>query len=178
MTTRQDVVDFARPLAGLSADPACHVKRAMYIALVAPGETEARGAEMAQMSGCELLMLRGVIGTFIDHPLLDRPYVTGNAGRDLLQVGREADAVRPAGELPEPGDVVLVNTPDGHHEHVWLWVGDDEGIDGGQRDAKGFESIALRTHCFRDGMDITSTYSRKVIVVLDVEKILARFAKE
>ena len=179
MTTRQDVVDFARPLAGLSADPACHVKRAMYIALVAPGETEARGAEMATMSGCELLALRGILGAFIDHPLIANQYRDRKAGEDLLQVGREAHAVRLAGELPQLGDILIVGGGEdgGGSEHAWTLVGEGEGIDGGQRDAKGFESIALRQHEIQNGWDVTSTYRRKIRFLLNTGAILERFGR-
>lgn len=128
----------------------------------------------------ELLALRGILGTFIDHPLIANPYRDRKAGEDLLQVGREADAVRPAGVLPDLGDVVIVGggAEVGGAEHAWLWLGDNEGLDGGQRDARGYESIALREHVLRAGWDITSTYERKIVAVLDVEKILEKFGKE
>ena len=98
---REDVIAFARGLAGLTADPVRPACRARYLALIAPGETEARAAGMSTMSGCELVC-RGILRAFIAHPLLDRPYVDQHAGRDLLAIATEARAVRHR-LAPEPG---------------------------------------------------------------------------
>lgn len=172
---RAALVAHARSLVGLTADPAKPECRAGYLATIAPGETPQRASEMALMSGCELAALRGYLGHFITHPLITEPYRDRKAGEDLLRVAREAHAVRPAGELPEPGDVVIVNSADGKHEHAWIWIGDDRGVDGGQRDAKGFECIVERGHEIRGNVDATATYQRGIVAILDAAKIVDAF---
>ncbi len=189
MTTRADVTAYARCLAGLSASPACPATRAAYLNLIAPCETPERAAEMAMMSGCALVAL-AVLRHFIAHGRLEAPYRTGEAMADLVAIGREACALRPTGSAPQPGDVVIVGggTDGGGPEHAWtaLSVAWDpyeptvtvQGLDGGQRDDLGYETIVLRDHVIVGATDSTVPgLSRKVRWVLDLDAILARFGR-
>ncbi len=167
------LVVYAASLAGLTADPASPW-RAGYLALIAPGETPQRAAEMALMSGCLLVALRGYLGHFIAHPLIAAPYRDRKAGEDLMQVAREAHAVRPPVEAPQPGDVVLVNSDDGKHEHAWIYLCPGSGIDGGQVE-NGYQCVTLREHTITGGVDVTATYRRRVRAVIDGVKVCAAF---
>lgn len=174
-TTTDDLLTFARSLEGLTADPSSPFRQG-YLDAIAPGETPARAAEMARMSGCELLALRGYLGRFITHPLIANPYRDRKSGEDLMQVAREAHAVRPPGEAPQPGDVVLVNSDDGKHEHCWIYLCETHGIDGGQAFPPGwFQEVILREHRIASGVDITETYRRRVRAVIDSVKVCATF---
>jgi hypothetical protein len=193
-TIRGDVVAFARELADLGANPADTAARARYLELVAPGETERRAAEMALMSGCELVC-RGIWRRFIVHPLLESIYVDQHAGSDLLAIARQAGAAT-SGLIrwPEPGDVVIVGGSPalGGWEHAWTSLSiavspyehapDDavethQGLDGGQHDGADKQVIHLRQHELHGGWDSTATYRRKVQWVLDVEAIIRAFGR-
>ncbi len=186
--TRSDVVEYARGLAGLSASPACFDTRSAYLELIAHCETPDRAVAMATMSGCALVC-RAVLRRFIVHRLLERPYRTGDAMADLVAIGRDAAALRPLTRAPFAGDIVLVGggTDGGGPEHAWtvLSIAWDpyapamlvDGLDGGQRDEYGAESIAIRSRTLRSGLDVTDTSSRKIRWVLDVEAIITRFGR-
>lgn len=191
MTTRDDVVAFSKSLAGLSADPADELTRRVYLDTIAPGETPARRAEMARMSGCALTC-RAVLRQFIEHPILERPYRDQQAATDLVMIAAPAFAIYNAAEGTEPGDMLIVGGgPDGGGaEHAWTTlscVADPgyettpgyllDGLDGGQHDAGGHECIATRDHELRDGWDITATYRRRVRYVIDVMAIVRRFGR-
>jgi len=166
--TRADVAAYARGLARMSANPADPCARAAYLDLVAPGETPARAAEMATMSGCALTA-RAVLRRFIAHPLLAAPYRTGQAMADLVRIASEADALRSA-LWPMAGDVVIVGggADGGGTEHTWIALEDSWGIDGGQRDGAGFQRIARKGHTIAGGRD----GGRMIRYVLDVDAIL------
>jgi hypothetical protein len=181
--TRDDVSNFARSLAGMSANPRDPDARAAYLALIAPGETPARAAEMGTMSGCALVA-RAVLRRFILHPILESPYRDRRAVSDLVEIAEGADAVRRSRMLPawsalDVGDIVIVGGGDdgGGAEHVWISVGEGEGIDGGQPDENDCQSIILRGHTIAGGWDSTATYRRKVRYVLDVAAILRAFGR-
>lgn len=187
MPTVQDVIEYASSLSGLTADPARPECRAAYLALIAPGETEQRQAEMATMSGCALVC-RGVWRHFIAHPILDARYRTGDAMSDLVSIGREAHALRPAGAMPQPGDVVVVGggSDGGGSEHAWTCIESRDlgagewlatGIDGGQRDAKGFEWVIERAHDIGGGIDHCGTTRRRVRWVIDTIACVARLGR-
>lgn len=189
---RQAVVSYARKLAGMSA--ASEASLALYLDLVAPGETELRRSEMARMSGCALVA-RGILRGYIEHPLLERPYVTGQAMADLVAIGLEAHAVTYGNaRLPADGDLVIVGgSPEaGGSEHVWCCVSAvcspyehvpadhvllADGIDGGHRDAGGAQCIIQRAHELQGGWDQTETYRRRVSVVIDVARVIAVFGR-
>ena len=189
MTTRAEVIAYARSLAGLSASPECPASAYAYAALIAPGEGERRTAEMVANSGCALTC-RAILRRFISHPLLLPPYHSGAAVSELVQIARGAGALRPPTVEPTPGDMVLVGggVDGGGTEHVWTVLFSvpspyDEGawlitgLDGGQRDRGGHEAIALRDHELRGGWDIVSTGARRVRWVLDVEQIVTVFGR-
>ncbi len=186
MTTREDVTAYARTLAGLSAS---EPTRAAYLALIAPGETPQRAAEMALMSGCALVA-RAILRHFISHPLLERPYVTGHAMQDLVQIGVDARATRGA-LIPEPGDIVIVGggANGGGPEHAWTCldvVGDPydagagllvTGLDGGQLDGYGAQAIRTRERELLGGRDCTDTGARVVRWVVDVERVVGAMGR-
>lgn len=178
MTTVDDVINYASSLAGLTADPSRPECRAAYLALIAPGETPQRAADMATASGCALVC-RGILRRFIVHPILEQPYVTGHAMSDLTKIAFEAHAIVPPWAPPASGYIVIVGggSDGGGPEHAWTLLDDSgEGVDGGQRDAKGFESVALRSHVVSGGWDRTDTY-RRVRWVIDVMACVTAFGR-
>ncbi len=188
MTTREDIVAFSRALAGLSADPADELTRRVYLDTIAPRETPARAAEMAQMSGCALTC-RAILRRFIRHPILEKPYRDRRAVSDLLQIAKDAGALLPLHEVAR-GDMFIVGgaESDGGPEHAWTALSvvanpypDGglllDGLDGGQRNAGGHQLIEVRAHELRDGWNITATYRRRVRYVIDVMAIVARLGR-
>ncbi len=193
MTTREDICNHARTLAGLSADPANALTRRVYLDTIAPGETPARAAEMALMSGCALTC-RAILRRFIVHPILEAPYRDRQAMSDLVSIGNNAGAAYWAGraEWVKPGDMLIVGGGEdgGGPEHAWTALScvanpypDGglllDGLDGGQRteDAGRHQCIVQRDHELRDGWDITATYRRRVRYVIDVMAIVGRFGR-
>jgi hypothetical protein len=193
MTMREDIVIHARGLAGLSADPACALTRALYIDTVAPGETIRRANEMAKMSGCALTCARGILRRFILHAILEAPYRDRRAVSDLVQIAKDAGALLPMHASPQPGNMLIVGGSeeyDGGPEHAWTalsCVADPgyepgvgylvDGLDGGQRNAGGHQLIEVRAHELRDGWDITPTYRRRVRFKIDTMAIVGRFGR-
>jgi len=186
---RSTLVAFAAALDGFSASPSDPVGRAAYLGLIAPGESPSRADGMAQMSGCALVA-RAVLRAFIQHPLLDTPYVTGHAVSDVVAIAREAGALRGPERMPEPGDLVVVGggTDGGGPEHVWIALapagdGRIDGIDGGQRGRDGSQLVKMRQHELADGYDRAfddgagGSARRKVRFVIDSDAVVARFAK-
>lgn len=195
MTRRHEIVAFAAMLPGLGANPGDPESRARYLELVAPGESESRAAEMATMSGCALVC-RGIWRAFIAHPILEAPYITGRAMADLVTIAREAGALHPwPSRIPEAGDVIIVGggADGGGPEHAWLALTVDvdedaaslaaSGIDGGQRDAAGFQVVKEREHVMGQGRDrahddgAPGGAARRVRYVIDVEAVLERFGR-
>jgi hypothetical protein len=172
--TRDDVAAFASSLAGMSANPADPIARAAYLALIAPGETPARGAEMGTMSGCALVA-RAVLRRFIRHEYLDTSYIIGRAMTDLVVVASGALALRDVRTIPEPGDIVIVGGghDGGGPEHTWISLGGGFGIDGGQKDPNGWQHILERSHYVSAGRD----GPRVIRYVLDVAAILRAFGR-
>jgi hypothetical protein len=176
--TRDDVAAFALSLAGMSANPRDPDARAAYLALIAPGETPARAAEMGIMSGCALAG-RAALRRFIRHLILESPYRDRKAVSDLVEIAEDAHAAMPPRTEALPGDIVIVGGGDdgGGAEHVWISVGEGEGIDGGQEDENDCQSIVLRGHAIAGGWDSTATYRRKIRYVLDAAAILRAFGR-
>lgn len=191
---RDDVVAYARSLADLGANPVNAEARARYLELIAPGETARRAAEMATMSGCELLG-RALWRRYILHAILESPYRDRQAGADLLAIAREAGAATSGlSRWPDRGDVVIVGGGPEHggSEHAWTslastgdafarvpgeYLETHEGLDGGQLDGAKCQVIRLRAHELHAGWDSTSTYRRRVQWVLDVARIVERFGR-
>lgn len=180
MTTADDVIAYASSLAGLTADPSRPECRAAYIALVAPGETPQRAAELSTLWNCELVC-RAVLRRFIARPRLDAPYVDGMAGRDLMAIAREAHALRPMHALPQAGDIVLVSSP----EHAWTCltavpspyeegVTLCDGLDGLPVD--GHRAIIVRAHEVRQGRD-NAGGDRAIVAVIDTMACVAAFGR-
>ncbi len=179
MILRDDVANFAKSLAGMSVNPRDSEARAAYLALIAPGETPARAAEMGTMSGCALVA-RAVLRRFCAHPILDAPYRTGRAMSDLVQIAVDADAARRSRMFPfwsaiDVGDIVIVGGgfDGGGPEHTWIALAGGFGIDGGQKDPNGWQHILERSHYVSAGRD----GARVIRYVLDVEAILRAFGR-
>lgn len=179
MSTVDDVTTFAKSLIGLSADPAS--ARANYIALIAPGETSQRAAEMAIMSGCALVQ-RGILRRFILHPILEAPYRTGHAMSYLEQIANEARAHLRTDAPLFAGCIVIVGggSDGGGPEHTW-YATDVDGenvcaVDGGQV-VDRYQCVLRREHTVTDGWDVTATYRRRVRAVIDVGAVLGKFGR-
>jgi hypothetical protein len=173
MTTVLDVSEFARSLAGLTADPATPW-RPLYLDLIAPGETPQRAAEMATMSGCGL-----VAAAIVRHfapAVLPAPYRTGYAMRNIMALAGESRAVRPVSEPPQIGDLVIVGggIDGGGPEHVWCCVAEGEGVDGGQV-VNGYQAIVCRPHDVAAGWDSAGGLRRRVRAVINTVRVVARF---
>lgn len=143
------VIARAMEVEGLSADPADPDRRAAYLAVIAYGETPARAAGMAELSGCGLVaggILARVLVVDLEvalPPELAPPYRTASAVSRLVALARRCDAWRPY-TFPRPGWISVIEGP----EHVLTCIArtdtEVESIDGGQRDARGFECIRRR----------------------------------
>lgn len=144
----------ARSWVGIVADPtAADGGYQRYLEIIAAGETPARAAELARMSGCALV-LRGWLQLVLAQPpaCLLAPYVTGRALVDVEDAAVCAGALVPTSQL-EAACVVHVGAIAGAPEHMWLavdvtpdpWGGFDAvGVEGGDRDAGGWERIHSR----------------------------------
>lgn len=186
MPDRIEVISFACSFEGISANPKDPETRAIYLGLIAQGETPERAAEMAIMSGCALTQ-RGILFAWIDHPLLNNRYRDRMAMADLGDIAREADAIRLPSHDRLAGDLVIVGGEDpklGGPEHVWMDLGDGTGLDGGQRDLQHFECIRIRNHETiggwdhgHDSNDPGGGLRRKIQAVLDLQAILDRFGR-
>ena len=141
MSTREDFLALCRHFVGATGDT--------YAKLI-----NAPGYETA--SGCALVIGRGFLPIFFANSpsWLIEPYRAGRAMGDLLNSGRSASAVRWPSETsrPCPGDIIrLAESPAGP-EHVYV-LGESiddadawHGIDGGQRDDKGRETVLEKRH--------------------------------
>lgn len=123
-----------------------------YLALIGPNESEMMQRDMLQMNGCALVV-RGIWRRLgIQHELLMRPYRIGMAVADVVQIAKDADAWRRAGE-PLAGDMFLID----NLEHVGIVVERPNpttviSVDGGQRDGLGHQLIRRRSRVLVDGV--------------------------
>jgi len=155
---RAQLLELARSLDGVGMTT--HPER--YLELVGGGETRGRAVELAQCSGCALVV-RGMWRSLgLTHPILRTPYRTGRAVADLVEIALDSGAlVEARDELPTIylGDVVIVGGPGyGGPEHVWTVLDETAqdypsedtallvGLDGGQRDEHGRQVIRVRQH--------------------------------
>ncbi len=145
---RQVFQEAALAVEGLGGAPET---REAYLALIAPGESDAMQRDMLQMNGCALTV-RGVWRDLgVNHAILNRPYRIGMAVADVAQIAKDANAWRRTGE-PLIGDVFLID----NLEHVGIVIDRPNAssiisIDGGQRDAFGNQLIRRRSRVFVDG---------------------------
>lgn len=197
MSNRQRVVDLATQQAGITVTTG----KDKYIALLGPGETPAMQQYFCdpKTSGCALT-IRGMWRLLgVKDKRVNPAYVFGKAVTWLVAIARDRGAWVSAkvGTTPQPGDFVLVGgnpTTDGGVEHVFtvLTVAPQPdgtvlltSVDGGQRDAKGNQSIFQKTRrwAVRNGAywDVSAAGSdpgsnapggRKVMGWGDIEKIL------
>lgn len=146
-STRWAMVERALAVVGLGA-----AAPAPYLDLIAPCRSdranEALCSGLLQMSGCALVVRGLWVRAGILPPVLTQPYRVGRAVADVVQVAREAGALRHATEALKPGHVVIVSGP----EHV-LTVTQlvpagartlVRSVDGGQRDAAGRQQVQWR----------------------------------
>jgi hypothetical protein len=158
VSARVKLVELARSLDGLGMG----TQSDRYRKLIGYSESITRAHEMAQMSGCALVV-RGLwrhVG--VRHPILMEPYRTGQAVCDLFEIAQSASAlVTVRDELPavSDGDAVIVGGgAQGGGEHVWTVLDVTardypergthliRGLDGGQRDGQGLQMIEIKTH--------------------------------
>lgn len=133
----------ARGAVGLGAAPDV---RDTWLDLVAPDESEQMRTAMLGMNGCALLVRGLWRQAGVRHAALTSPYRIGMAVADVVQIAKDAGAWRQGSDgQPDVGDVFLIDNP----EHVGTVVErpDDttiRSVDGGQRDAQGFEAVRDR----------------------------------
>ncbi len=178
--TRTRILAVAPTVVALDADPADPDQRRAYIELIAPGERPSVAAEMANLSGCGLVVAGLWRAAGVEDPQLNAPYRIGSALSRLISIANSVGAWVPfaAGSFPDPGDMILVGDNDtGDVEHVFTVTAitvDEQGaaqirsVDGGQRDAKGFETILALSRSWRGSIDtVTGHASRRIVGWID-----------
>ena len=156
MTHRERLVEMANQYSGVTVTDA----KDRYVELLGPDETPAMRQYFCdpQTSGCALT-IRGLWRKLgVNDRRVKPAYVFGKAVTWLVEIARVRSAWQPAklDLLPQPGDFVLVGgdkVKDGGVEHVFTIISvtqDGTGalitsVDGGQRDAKGNQSIFTKT---------------------------------
>jgi len=184
--SRDKYVEAALGVVGLTADKGQPAKRAEYLALIAPGENANMSSSMAHMSGCGLVVAGIWRAASVVHPLLSQPYKIGAGISRLIAIARTAAAWRPysKGLLPSPGDMVLVgDNGKGGVEHVFtvVEVNGTElvSVDGGQKDAKGFQCVVKMDRLWEGDKDAAKGASdpggyrakRRIVGIVDVSKL-------
>ena len=181
---RKKAVDAALSVAGISAEPKTAGYQA-YIDLIASGEDENMQKSMATVSGCGLV-ISGIwrrIGVCAKE--IEPPYKIGSAVSRLFKIAKKAGAVREykSGELPGPGDVVLVgSTNEVQHVYIVIAVHMDSigilSVDGGQRTSNNDQAIRLKRRVWKDGIDTVEGATdpgghqgRRVVRWIDVTKL-------
>lgn len=156
MTHRERLIDLANQYAGVTVTDA----KDRYVELLGPDETPAMRQYFCDpaTSGCALT-IRGLWRKLgVEDRRVKPAYVFGKAVTWLVEIAKARGAWQTAklDLLPLPGDFVLVGgdkVKDGGVEHVFTIVSivqDGTGalitsVDGGQRDAKGNQSIFAKT---------------------------------
>ena len=181
---RQAIVDYAKTLDGLSADPADPEACSAYIELVAPGETGPRVWELIADSDCGLVaagIWRECLGRCPDS--LEPPYKTQMALVNLRTAALAAGAVHSAHEVAsgayiiQPGDLVHVGRNGAACEHVYTRLDERHSIDGGQRDGMRFEDIAIKERWLEGTTDVLANGTRRPLLeVYDWEALAAYYA--
>jgi len=150
---RDAVCRVARSLVGLSADPSS-LRYSEYLNIVAPGETRQRQEELARASDCALVVAGIWRQVGIVSPLLEGLYHDGSAVSRVYEIARVSGALRSSypDSKPQPGDTIWVGHGPTEHVYVCLEVNGDIilGVDGGQRDANGFEIVFMKEHKWVD----------------------------
>lgn len=193
--TRAKILAAAPTVVGLDADPAFPDQRSAYIELIAPGERPSASAEMANLSGCGLVVAGLWRAAGVKDARLNAPYCIGSALSRLMSIANSIGAWVPfaAGSFPDRGDMVLVgDNGAGGVEHVFTVTAiivDEQGaaqirsVDGGQRDAKGFETILALSRSWRGSIDTVAGHaSRRIVGWIDTSLLpstsaLARAAR-
>jgi len=193
------MVRAALSFVGLSANRSAPQLRAAYIATIAPGETPARAEDMAVMSGCALIVRAYMRKLGIRHERLDAPYRDRKAVEDVYSIGLQACAVRSCSpeEPPLPGDAVIVGGGEdgGGLEHVFIVTQATPAyfnerhvfltsVDGGQRDSERYQCVLVKSRDWlngwdhvEEGTDPGSGSRRKIRVVIDMARVVAKFAR-
>jgi len=173
---RAQILAAAPTVVGLDADRADPDRRQRYLDLIAPGETPIVAADLATRAGCGLVVAGLWRAAGVEDPQLDAPYRIGSALTRLKSIADSVGAWIPfaAGSFPDPGDMVLVrDTGAVDVEHVFTVTAitvDEQGaaqiqsVDGGQRDAKGFETILALSRSWRGSIDTVTGHASRLIV--------------
>jgi hypothetical protein len=180
-TIRQRMVAAANAVVGLGANPEDEARRERYLDLIAPDETENARDEMAQMSGCGLVVAGIWRAAGVVDARLDAPYRIGSAITRLVAIARSAGAwvAYGRGRRPSPGDMVLVGGQGaGGPEHVYTVTsisGDADphvtSVDGGRRDAHGYQTIDAVTRVWKGGRDVAGHLSRAIAGWIDCSRL-------
>ncbi|WP_437623912.1 hypothetical protein [Sorangium sp. So ce1151] len=174
--TRARIVAAAPTVVGLDADPADPDRRRAYIELIAPGESTRASAELANVSGCGLVVAGLWRAAGVKDARLNAPYRPGTAISRLVSIAHTVGAwvSFAAGRFPEPGDMVLVgDNSTGGIEHVFTVTAitvdaqgsaQIESVDGGQRDGKRFETILARSRSWQGSSDTVVGDASRLII--------------
>lgn len=173
---RTRIVNFARSVVNLDANPNHPLSRAEYISLIAPVETPSAESSMATMSGCGLTVAGIWRACGLYDASLNAPYKVGSAISRLAQIADKYGAWVPysASTAPSPGDMVLLENT----EHVYTVIQINsttggyalESVDGGQTDANHYQTI-LQVSRTWSGYDTNSYSTRPIIGWVDVQKL-------
>lgn len=168
--TRETAVRCAEAVVGLGANPENAEHRDDYLELIAPGETPSVAAQMATMSGCGLVVAGIWRAMGFEHEELEAPYRLGSAISRLMSIALGLGAWHgyKVGRVPSPGDMVLVGGSAGGVEHVYTVLEATpqpdgtvrlRSVDGGQRDAQGFQTILAKERLWKNGRDYPTSAS-------------------
>lgn len=160
----EEFIELLRTFEGLSYAPAT---RAIYRDFIAPAEIETGRITpdaICQKSDCALAGRAAWRRAGVQHQILVRPYVDTQAVADIERIARDLDAwIAGAKSPPEPGDTVIIMNP--WHVLIVLERDEDTGAlstwNGGEKDAKGFQSIKVIDRHLADGaIDGRPVYGR------------------
>lgn len=178
--TSQDIRDALVGLAEATVGLGAAAKtREQYLDAIIPSPADRANPntcrDMAGMSGCALLV-RGIWHRAgCKHPILTAPYRYSKAVSDVVQIAKEADALRDRSATPNPGDVVVVDDP----THVFTVISMEgstvHSVDGGQKDGAGLQTITRRSRKQSQRSGRIYWDNRPVLYLIDsVRAVLAK----
>jgi hypothetical protein len=144
-----------------------------FMALIAPGETDAVARSMATHDSTCGLFVRGLLAASgVADSRVEAPYHAGKVMSDLAAMAREAGALLPDLGDAAPGDLIMLEMP----EHVFVLESLDgavlSSIQGGERDATGAQVIARIARSVFGSGRAPLIGGRPVELMIDVEKLI------